>query len=77
MSLISGENHETAPDTFRISQSIDIIGNFDNGTDLLDLTGGLTLGQLIITDNDSKAKILVTITNDIIKILKSVDLISP
>ena len=50
----------------------DTIQDFQDGTDLLALAGGLTFGQLTITSNATDTLICVTTTNELLATLNGI-----
>ncbi|MEM9273982.1 MAG: calcium-binding protein, partial [Cyanobacteria bacterium P01_F01_bin.143] len=51
----------------------DIIQDYQDGFDLLDLTGGLSFGSLTINQNGANTDILETATNEILATLIGID----
>ena len=54
----------------------DIIQDYQDGFDLLDLTGGLTFGNLTINDNGANTDIIETATNEILATLIAIDAVT-
>ncbi|MEM9272444.1 MAG: S8 family serine peptidase [Cyanobacteria bacterium P01_F01_bin.143] len=67
----------TGSDRFRLESTTtdnrDIIKDFADGTDFLDLTGGLGFGDLTITQDGTKTNIIETATNQILAVLNGID----
>ena len=51
----------------------DIILDYEDGIDLLDLTGGLTFASLTIAQNGANTDIMETATNQILATLLQID----
>ena len=68
---------EAGSDRFMLESGLtadrDIILDYEDGIDFLDLTGGLTFGSLTLTQNGADTDIIETATNETLATLNGID----
>ena len=75
-SLTGGAGNDRFVLVSGVTADRDIIQDYQDGFDLLDLTGGLTFGNLTINQNEANTEIIETATNETLATLIGIDAVT-